>query len=193
MDLVTTSRALALIALSTLAPACGDDGSATTAATESAGSTATAEATGSTADVTSEGATTGESSASGSSSGATDTAATSDETSTGEASTRADTEATETAGSTGSTGSGTDTTGELLCEGEGQSPADWLINVIDGVYPDDVPENLSEECDVVEGEGLRLDCPSVELAILLTAEPMPTLPAPGAKAVGDGAGAIAGS
>lgn len=98
------------------------------------------------------------------------------------------TEGTDTTESTDTTDTGeTDTTettdGPPDC-GPAEPIGDWLFMVIDGVFPNDVPNDVDESCTVVQGsEGaLALDCPfgAFELQLLL-ADP-PALPALGATA-----------
>lgn len=175
----------ALAGLALLACACGDSttsasDSDSASTSETSDATTSGDATESTTAGT-DGSTTGV----GTSAGTTgDTAETDAPT------TDATTDASGTTDATGATDATTDATDatdtdtgdQPVCEGEGELPAEWYINVIDGVFPGDVPESLDEGCTVVAGAGLRLDCPSLEFELTVTATPMPTLPEPGAQA-----------
>ena len=78
----------------------------------------------------------------------------------------------------------TDTTGSNpSCELD-MLPGEWLFSIVDGDFPNDVPEDLEDECMVVAGlpDQIHLDCVTIELTLDLPLDPKPTLPEPGSMA-----------
>lgn len=70
------------------------------------------------------------------------------------------------------------------CESE-EPTGDWFLSLPDdAVFPDDIPENVDENCTVLAApqEELALDCPFGEFSVILLVTPMPPLPVEGEAA-----------
>ncbi|MEM7156671.1 MAG: hypothetical protein AAF799_27735 [Myxococcota bacterium] len=145
--------------------ACGDDEASSTAdGTSTAATDSTSDTGSSTAAVTPPEASTSSSSSSGSAETDSSTSTSDDPDSSG-------------------TSEGSDSSGGegASCDEGGQDIGFWLIQVIDGDFPNDLPTDLDESCTVGMGAPgtLRLDCPSVSFALEIPMTPAVTLPAVG--------------
>lgn len=95
------------------------------------------------------------------------------------------TSTTDDADSSGSSGSseGSDSSGGmgLDCDEGGQDIGFWLIQIVGGDFPNDLPTDLDEACTVGASDPntLRLDCSGVSFVLDLPLSPAVTLPAVG--------------
>lgn len=175
----------------TLSVGCGDDSTSadggeteaatSTSSTSGTSSTAATSTTTSTSGSTTDDPTTTEEGSSGGSAGSTGSSSgsSSDGTSTGSGSSGTGSSS-GTAGSTGTTeGTGTTTGGtNEVCEEGGELVLNWGIQVIDGVYPDDIPTEMDEACVLgaaMPGQ-MRVDCPSVDFFVNIESTPVIDLP-----------------
>ncbi len=181
----TRAHSLAFLSLLT-AVGCGDDTTSAEGSASSTSSTSGVDA-GSSSDSTSAavtGSTTlGSTSGAGSGSGSGSSTATGEPSSSSGAETSGTSDASTSEGTTSTTSTGEtgDETGGVatVCEDGGALVLSWSLQVPGGVYPDDIPEDLTATCSfapsMTAGE-IPFTCDGVDFLVAIESTPMAVLP-----------------